>query len=59
MDQNFQTSFIPKAPVADTRTAKARPTSFFLMLYNFVFLSVGIAYAGLYLYKNILNQKVD
>ncbi len=59
MDQNFQTSFIPKAPVADTRTAKARPTSFLLILSIFVFLSVGIAYAGLYFYKNILNQKVD
>ncbi|MES2416472.1 MAG: hypothetical protein V4504_02120 [Patescibacteria group bacterium] len=59
MEQNFQTSFIPKAPVADTRTVKARPTSFLLVLSIFVFLSVGIAYGSLYLYQDVLQKKVD
>lgn len=51
MEQNFQTSFIPKKPVVVQHAAPTRSVSIFTVLAFFVLLTVLLVTGGLYLYK--------
>jgi hypothetical protein len=57
MENSFQTSFIPKKPVT-TNVLRKQPKSLFSILSVFILVVIGLASAGLFLYKNYLvNQK--
>lgn len=58
MDQNFQTSFIPKKPMIEERATVARPISFLTITSIFIFFTVLIASGGLYFYNNILSKNI-
>ena len=65
MDQNFQTSFIPKKPMIEEPIRNvSRPISVFLVFSIFIFITMLLATGGLYFYqgileKNIAQMKVD
>lgn len=59
MEQNFQTSFIPKRPVVETTAKVSRPVGVFMILSIFVFIAVGIGYGGLYFYKGIIIKDIE
>lgn len=58
MEQNFQTSFIPKKPIIEDTTKKSSSSSFFVILAVLIFLTVVLAFGGLYLYQNILSKNI-
>lgn len=58
MEQNFQTSFIPKKPMIEERATPTRPVGFLLVLSMFVFFTIVLASGGLYFYKGILTQNI-
>jgi len=58
MDQNFQTSFIPKKPMIEQRAVVAQPVSFFLIIALFIFFAVVIGTGGLYFYNGILEKNI-
>lgn len=59
MDNNFQTSFIPKKPLAQDKRSKVRKVSLFGFLATLIFFASLIAGGGVYLYKNSLTQRVS
>lgn len=61
MDNNsFQTSFIPKKPLAVDRAIESRPIGLFTFLSVIATVITILMFGGLFLYKNILiNQKDD
>lgn len=65
MDTNFQTSFIPKKPLAEERVpVTATHSSIFAFLATLIFISAIAASAGLYFYranltKTIVSQQVQ
>lgn len=58
MEQNFQTSFIPKKPILKESAVYARPTSIFLIISLFVLFTVLLVTGGLYFYKGITVKKI-
>ncbi|MDQ3076295.1 MAG: hypothetical protein M3Q34_04180 [bacterium] len=58
MEQNFQTSFIPKKPIVQERPKSGRPVGFFLVISIFIFLSMVASLGGLYFYKNIMSKNI-
>lgn len=58
MEQNFQTSFIPKKPILNESVAYARPVGVFLIISLFILFTTLIATGGLYFYKGILVKKI-
>ncbi|MFA5840689.1 MAG: hypothetical protein WC847_00210 [Candidatus Paceibacterota bacterium] len=58
MEQNFQTSFIPKKPMLKETTVSARPVSIFLIISLFVLFTVLLATGGLYFYKGIVTKNI-
>lgn len=58
MEQNFQTSFIPKKPIIEERSASSRPINFFTIISVFVFFTVLIATGALYFYNGILAKNI-
>ena len=58
MEQNFQTSFIPKKPILKESTVSARPISIFLIVSLFILFTVLLATGGLYFYKGIVVKKI-
>ena len=58
MDQNFQTSFIPKKPLTEGRAVASRPVGFLTIISIFIFFTVLLASGGLYFYKGILTKNV-
>jgi len=58
MEQNFQTSFIPKKPIIEQRVTTKRPISILVVISVFIFLTMVIASGGLYFYKNVLTQNI-
>jgi len=58
MDQNFQTSFIPKKPVVHERTEAKRPTGLLVIFSVLILFTVFVAYGGVYFYKNSLTQSI-
>ena len=60
MEQNFQTSFIPKKPMVEERiTPTTSSTSFFKIIAIFVFFTVLVASGGLYFYKGMLAKNIE
>ena len=58
MDQNFQTSFIPKKPIVKDRISTTRPVGIFFVASIFILLVVLLATGGLYFYKGVLNKNI-
>lgn len=58
MEQNFQTSFIPKKPVVAERAVSSRPLSIFLVISLFVLFTVLLATGGLYFYKGVVTKNI-
>ena len=59
MEQNFQTSFIPKKPIVEDVVVHSRPTSLFTVLALFAFFAVLIAFGGVYFYRGVLTKQVN
>lgn len=57
MEQNFQTSFIPKKPMIEHATAK-RPVGLLLVISIFIFLAMVLVSGGAYFYKDFLTKKI-
>jgi len=58
MEQNFQTSFIPKKPMLKESAVSAQPISIFLIISLFVLFTVLLATGGLYFYKGIVTKNI-
>ncbi|HEY4494038.1 MAG TPA: hypothetical protein VJB95_01230 [Candidatus Paceibacterota bacterium] len=58
MDQNFQTSFIPKKPMIEDRVVASAPTSLLTVISIFIFFTMLLATVGLYFYKSILSKQI-
>jgi hypothetical protein len=59
MEQNFQTSFIPKKPMIEKRAAMSHPLGFFSVVAMFILFSVLILTGGLYFYKGIITKNIN
>lgn len=58
MEQNFQTSFIPKKPIVEEKVKYKKPVGIFTFLTILFFLVVLFAYLGLYFYKLSIDKKI-
>ena len=58
MEQNFQTSFIPKKPMVEQTTTAKRPVGFLLVIAIIIFFSMVLGGGGAYFYKGILTANV-
>ena len=58
MDQNFQTSFIPKKPIVEERSSPSRPIGFLTIISIFVFFTMALSVGGVYFYKSILAKQI-
>jgi hypothetical protein len=58
MEQNFQTSFIPKQSVVETRAAAPRGTGIFTLVAIILFLTMTVASAGVYFYKVVTEKRI-
>ncbi len=58
MEQNFQTSFIPKKPMIEKRSTGSRPVGFFTAISFFVLLAVVLGSGGLYFYNGIITKNI-
>lgn len=58
MEQNFQTSFIPKKPIIEERIVASRPISLLSVISIFVFFTVIIGTGALYFYNGILGKDI-
>jgi len=58
MDQNFQTSFIPKKPMIEQRAIASRPISLFTVIAIFFFFAVILGTGALYFYNGILAKNI-
>lgn len=56
MDQNFQTSFIPKKPIVKERETASRPVGILLIISLFILFTVLLATGGLYFYKGTVAK---
>lgn len=58
MDQNFQTSFIPKKPIIESKVTQTRPVGLLTIFSFFIFFSVAIASGAVYFYKKTLTANI-
>ena len=59
MEQNFQTSFIPKKPVIETKTTGGgRPVGILLVISILLFLTMSLASGGAYFYRETLKSSI-
>jgi hypothetical protein len=58
MDQNFQTSFIPKKPIVKETITDSRPVGILLIISLFLLFTILIATGGLYFYKLSLAKTI-
>jgi len=58
MDQNFQTSFIPKKPIVNERAVPAQPVGILFVASIFILITVLIATGGLYFYKGMVAKNI-
>ena len=54
MEQNFQTSFIPKKPMVEQTMTAKRPAGFLLVISIIIFLTMVAVSGGAYFYKGVL-----
>lgn len=59
MDQNFQTSFIPKKPIIKEEATASRPVGILLVVSLFVLFTVLLGTGGLYFYKGTLVKNLE
>lgn len=59
MEQNFQTSFIPKKPIVKERAVAARPVGPLTVVALLVLFTVLIATGGLYFYKELTKNNIE
>ena len=59
MEQNFQTSFIPKKPMIEERVVPVKTVSFLLIFSIFILFTILIASGGLYFYKIVVKKNLD
>jgi hypothetical protein len=57
MEQNFQTSFIPKRPIVEDR-AVAKPVSLFLVVSIVIFFSMVVSFGVIYFFKSSLAKNI-
>lgn len=58
MDQNFQTSFIPKKPIIEKRAPVAHSVSFFTIISSCLLFSVLLASFAIYFFKGVLIKNI-
>jgi len=58
MDQNFQTSFIPKKPMIEQTIVAKRPIGLLLIISISIFLTIILVSVGVYFYKDFLTKSV-
>lgn len=58
MEQNFQTSFIPKKPMIEEHNTNVRSVGFFTIISFFILFTVLLATGGLFFYKGILAKNI-
>ena len=58
MEQNFQTSFIPKKPIIEEINTKKSSTGFLTVLVVLIFITMALTYGGLYFYQTILIKNI-
>ena len=59
MEQNFQTSFIPKKPVIEQRVTPVRSVNVLSIISLFILFAVLLATGGLYFYKDKLGKNIE
>ena len=58
MEQNFQTSFIPKKPMIEKVATAKHPTSLFFIISIFIFFAVVLGSGGAYFYRSTLTGNI-
>jgi hypothetical protein len=58
MEQNFQTSFIPKKPIIEHHESPTRSVSIFTVISIVILFTVLLATGGLYFYKEVLAKNI-
>ncbi len=58
MEQNFQTSFIPKKPIIEQRSTPVRAVSFFSVISIFILFATLLFSVGLFFYKGIEKRSI-
>ncbi len=58
MEQNFQTSFIPKKPMIEDRVVAPRSFGFLFLISVFVLGTVLVGSGGLFFYKSVLGKNL-
>jgi len=58
MDQNFQTSFIPKKPLMTEGVKTKQPIGLLTIISFFIFFAMLLSLGGIYFYKNTLSKQV-
>ncbi len=58
MDQNFQTSFIPKRPIVKETDVSTKPVSFLFIISLFILFATILITGGLYFYKGIIKRDI-
>lgn len=58
MEQNFQTSFIPKKPMIKEPEVSSRPVGILLIISLFILFTVLVVSGGLYFYKASIVKKI-
>ncbi|HEY4513222.1 MAG TPA: hypothetical protein VJH06_01780 [Candidatus Paceibacterota bacterium] len=59
MEQNFQTSFIPKKPMVPERAQSSRPIGLLFVLSLLILFAVIVATGSLYFYKSALQKNIS
>ena len=59
MEQNFQTSFIPKKPMVRESVKYSRPIGFFTVVALFVLLTVVPVTGAFYFYKGVVKKNIE
>jgi hypothetical protein len=59
MEQDFQTSFIPKKPMIENRTIAPRPISLVTIVSLFVLFTMLVVTGGLYFYKGVVTKSIS
>ena len=58
MEQNFQTSFIPRKPMIEERAVSAKPVGFLLIISIFILCTMVVASGGLYFYRGVVTKNI-
>ncbi len=58
MDQNFQTSFIPKKPIVKETATASRSVSIWIIISLFILFTILLATGGLYFYKVVQTKNI-